>query len=281
MQIIEDIASLRSYISEVKAKEQTIGFVPTMGALHAGHIALVEASQAVCDQTVVSIFVNPTQFGEGEDFDAYPRTIEEDQAKLQISNVDILYLPSVEVMYPDNYQTTIRLPSLMDGLCGDVRPGHFDGVVTVVTKLLNQVTPCKIFMGEKDYQQLEIIKQLVLDINLSVEVVGVPTVRENDGLAMSSRNQYLSDANHENAAKLYQSLQKAANAMQLSPSDVGNIISKELGYLNANGFAKIDYYELRDATTLQPMNVLDRTARLFVAAFLGNTRLIDNIEVKP
>ena len=279
MQIFRDIPALRSAVEMLK-RDGRVALVPTMGALHDGHIALVEEARRHADHVVVSIFVNPRQFGPNEDLDAYPRREAKDAQMLQAAGVALLWAPPVEVMYPDGHATNISLSGVTEGLDGAARPGHFDGVATVVTKLFNQVQPNVALFGEKDYQQLAVIRRMVRDLDLPVEIVGVPTQRAEDGLALSSRNAYLSEDERHNALALPRALGEAARQMEKGAA-VDAAIARAIAMLAAHGFDPVDYVSLCDAQTLEPMAVLDRPARLLGAAKLGRTRLIDNIAVNP
>lgn len=277
MQIVRTVRELREWVGASRAEGRRIGFVPTMGALHAGHMSLVEAALQAYDTVVASIFVNPTQFGPGEDLDAYPRQEAADAKLLERAGVGLLFVPSAQEMYPEGFATTVSVGRLAKPLCGEDRPGHFDGVATVVTKLLNQVCPNAAFFGEKDWQQLTIIRRLTADLDLGVEIVGVPTVREEDGLALSSRNAYLSKEERQTAAKLPEILRTAAVSIAAG-EQVADTLAVGWRSLEEAGFVP-QYLELRDPHTLEPAETLGRPARLFVAARLGKTRLIDNVEV--
>ena len=279
MQIFRDIPALRSAVEMLK-RDGRVALVPTMGALHDGHIALVEEARRHADHVVVSIFVNPRQFGPNEDLDAYPRREAKDAQMLQAAGVALLWAPPVEVMYPDGHATNISLSGVTEGLDGAARPGHFDGVATVVTKLFNQVQPNVALFGEKDYQQLAVVRRMVRDLDLPIEIVGVPTQRAEDGLALSSRNAYLSEDERHNALALPRALGEAARQMEKGAA-VDAAIARAIAMLAAHGFDPVDYVSLCDAQTLEPMAVLDRPARLLGAARLGRTRLIDNIAVNP
>ena len=279
MQIIRDADALEREIDALKA-EGTIAFVPTMGALHDGHMALVAEAKLRGDAVVASIFVNPTQFGPSEDLAVYPRREAADAALLDAAGVAILWAPDVETMYPDGPEATIRAGKAAEGLDGASRPGHFDGVATVVARLFGQVRPDFAIFGEKDYQQLAVIRQMVREHDMPVEIVGVPTQRDADGLALSSRNAYLSEEERAAARTLPRALGEAAQAIEAG-GDVGEALDKARARLEGAGFDPVDYVALHDAETLAPMHVLDRPARLLAAARMGRTRLIDNLPVTP
>ncbi|QAY77146.1 pantoate--beta-alanine ligase [Sphingosinicella sp. BN140058] len=279
MQTVRDIDSLRQAIAELRAEGGTIAFVPTMGALHAGHMALVAEGRRRARHVVASIFVNPTQFGPNEDLATYPRREASDARMLEEEGCEILWAPDVATMYPEGHATTISVGGgIADTLDGEARPGHFAGVATVVAKLFNQVRPDIALFGEKDYQQLAIIRQMVRDLDLPVEIVGVPTQRDADGLALSSRNAYLTEEERRAARALPRALGEAAGAIQAG-GDVAAALAGAREKLAKAGFDPIDYVELRDAVSLQPVMNVDRPARLLAAARLGRTRLIDNLPV--
>ncbi len=276
---VRTIPDLRARVRAWRAQGLRVGFVPTMGALHDGHIALVQTAKARCDKVVVSIFVNPTQFGPNEDFDAYPRNEAADLARLAAANADLAYLPSVDIMYPPGTSTTVNVTGLTERLCGAARPGHFQGVTTVVTKLLLQVLPDAAFFGEKDYQQLKTITRMARDLDIPSEIIGVPTVREADGLALSSRNVYLSPAQRVQALAIPRTLQAVAQRLA-DGSDAGPHLAWGVAELLRSGFDNVDYLELCDAEDLTPLpRTGARPARLIVAARIGKTRLLDNIAV--
>jgi pantoate--beta-alanine ligase len=275
--IARSVAELRRQVGAWRARGERVGLVPTMGALHAGHLALVAAAQAQCRRAVASIFVNPRQFGPHEDFAAYPRPEADDLAKLAAAKADLVWMPPVEEMYPDGFSTTISPGGPAEPLEGAHRPGHFDGVATVVAKLLTQVAPDVAFFGEKDYQQLLVVRRMARDLNLPVEIVGVPTVREPDGLALSSRNVYLSADERRVAPQLHRAMRVAALAIA-GGTPSGSAIARAILALGEAGF-QVEYLELRDAETLAPVDALTKPARLLVAAHLGRTRLIDNIPI--
>lgn len=278
MQIIRRVDRLRSAVSLLRQQGGQVALVPTMGALHAGHMQLVKQARQRADHVVVSIFVNPKQFGANEDLDAYPRQEEADAALLSEAGVAILWAPDVDQVYPAGFATTIGVSGISDGLCGAARPGHFDGVATVVAKLFNQVQPDMALFGEKDYQQLAVIRAMARDLNFALDIIGVPTVRDADGLALSSRNAYLSAEQRAAAAMLPRAMQAGIAVIEAGGAveDATNGIEQAL---LAAGFASVDYVALADAATLEPLARADRPARLLVAARLGTTRLIDNMPV--
>ncbi|MEC9481889.1 MAG: pantoate--beta-alanine ligase [Halomonas sp.] len=279
LRTLSDIASLRREVQDARRQGKRIGLVPTMGNLHQGHLALVEAARTGADVVIASIFVNPLQFGRNEDLDNYPRTLADDQAALEAAGCDMVFIPTSDMLYPhglDN-QTTVHVPCVSEGLCGARRPGHFDGVATVVTMLFNLVQPDLACFGEKDYQQLAVIRKLVADLHLPIEIIGVPTVRADDGLALSSRNGYLTDAQRAQAPRLYQTLCQARTALEAG-QDSDSVLREALGQL-AHGSLKPDYLELRRAADLGPVEDTTRDAILLGAVHLGNARLIDNLKV--
>lgn len=278
MQILRDLPALRAAVEALKNDGKPLVLVPTMGALHEGHMALVEEAKRHGRHVAVSIFVNPKQFGPNEDLDAYPRREAKDAQMLSAAGADILWAPGVDVMYPAGFATNIGVFGVSEGLDGAARPGHFDGVATVVTKLFNQVRPDVAIFGEKDYQQLAVIRRMVADLDLPIEIVGMPTQRAEDGLALSSRNAYLSDEERKAALALPRALGEAKRQMEKG-EPVAAALAKAIATLAGAGFDPIDYVTLVDAGTLEPMDRLDRAARLLGAAKLGRTRLIDNIAV--
>ena len=254
-----------------------LGFVPTMGALHAGHLSLVEEAVARADVTVVSVFVNPSQFGPGEDFDRYERDFEGDLEKLAACGVDYLFHPAAEEVYPDGFQTAVSVGELGDRLCGPARPGHFDGVATVVLKLFNMVRPDFAVFGRKDYQQLAIVRRMVRDFDMDVEIVGMPTKRESDGLAMSSRNAYLGAEQRTRAAAINRALREVAGRFEKGCVDCPTLLSAAREVLRAAKINDIDYLEIADPETLEYRSAAARGDLVAVAARIGTTRLIDNI----
>jgi len=282
VQTIDSLGPLRMVVDTLR-DSGTLALVPTMGALHEGHLALVREAKRRADHVAASIFVNPRQFGEGEDLEAYPRRLKADAALLEKEGVALLWAPTPEAMYPNGYATNISVAGVSEGLCGGDRPGHFDGVATVVCKLFNQVRPDMAFFGEKDWQQLAVIRRMARDLDLvrpHVDAIhGVPTVREKDGLAMSSRNAYLSDEEREQAAALPRAMQ-AAIAVMKQGGDPPKVLAGLREALLDSGFSEVDYAELRDAETLEPLSRIGtRPARLLVAARIGPARLIDNMAI--
>lgn len=271
------IQGLTASLSPARSSKKLIGFVPTMGNLHEGHLTLVREAKKLCDVVVVSIFVNPIQFGAGEDFDSYPRTLEQDSRLLADVGCDIIFAPTVEQMYGTQPRlTNISVGEITDDLCGKSRPGHFDGVAVVVTKLFNIVQPDFAFFGQKDYQQLAVIRQLVQDLNMPLEVIGVPIVRAEDGLALSSRNGYLTEEQRAIAPTIYQSLKQAEQQLHEGQA-LNQVLANISTQLTQAGFV-VDYVEARQ-TNLQPIAQFDQDLVVFVAAKLGATRLIDNLQV--
>ena len=256
----------------------SLALVPTMGALHAGHMALVAEAKQRADKVAASIFVNPAQFGEGEDFGRYPRREEQDARLLDAAGCDLLWIPSVADIYPPGFATKVSVGGVSERWEGEARPGHFDGVATVVAKLLLSVRPDTVLFGEKDFQQLAVIRRLAADLDLGVEIVGVPTVREADGLALSSRNAYLSSEERQQALALPRTLQ-AARAAILSGTPVPEVLHEAHAALRNGGFSRIDYFALVDAATLEPVDRPHGAMRLLAAALIGTTRLIDNLAV--
>ncbi len=280
MQIIREINALRRAVEAIRGAGDRLALVPTMGALHAGHMALVAEARRRAGKVAASIFVNPAQFGPNEDLSRYPRREAEDAAMLEEGGCDLVWAPDAATMYPDGHATRIRVAGVSEPLEGASRPGHFDGVATVVAKLFNQVRPDMALFGEKDFQQLAVIRAMVRDLDIPVEIVGVPTQRDADGLALSSRNAYLSAEERVAVRTLPRVLVEAAQAMR-GGTPVEVALAEGRALLSEAGFDPIDYLALCDPATLQPLSCLDRPARLMVAARLGTTRLIDNIAVEP
>lgn len=280
MQTIRDIPALRHAIAALRSNSTRIALVPTMGALHQGHLTLMREARRHADHVVASIFVNPTQFGPNEDLDAYPRREAEDAALLVQEGVALLWAPPVSAVYPDGHVTTVSVRGLDSVLCGAARPGHFDGVATVVAKLFQQVRPDVALFGEKDWQQLAIIRRMARDLDFDLAIHGVPTVREADGLAMSSRNAYLSSEERAIAGQLPAVLRAVARQAAATRWP-GEVLGAGRDALVKAGFASVDYLELRDGATLALVDQVLEGTRLFVAARIGTTRLIDNIPVAP
>src|SRR5690554_5565821 len=275
---VTTIECLRKQTGHARKNGQRIALVPTMGNLHAGHMSLVETARQHADFTVVSIFVNPLQFGPNEDLDSYPRTLADDQARLTAAGCALLFTPDEALMYPHGMENhcLVHVPDVSEGLCGGSRPGHFDGVATVVTKLLNMVQPDVAVFGEKDFQQLAVIRKMALDLCLPVQIMGAPIVRAADGLALSSRNGYLDENERRVAPQLYQTLQQLAGQLLAGRRDFDTLLEEARQQLQQAGF-RPDYLELRDTTTLQPADEHSRDITILAAAFLGRTRLIDNL----
>jgi pantoate--beta-alanine ligase len=278
MNTVKTVRELRAAVARARGEGKRIAFVPTMGNLHSGHAALVTKAAQRADFVVASIFVNPLQFGAGEDLDSYPRTLAADQERLLQAGCHLLFAPTVEEMYPDgmSVQTRVSVPQLSEGLCGASRPGHFEGVATVVSKLFNMVQPDLAVFGEKDFQQLAVIRAMVRDLNMPIQIIGEPTVRAEDGLALSSRNSYLSPEQRAAAPALYRELSAMADAIRHGQRDYAALIVAAQAQLLAAGF-RPDYLEVRHALTLRPAMIDDRDVVVIAAAYLGTTRLIDNL----
>lgn len=278
MEIIKIPDVMQRKSKELLMEKKTIGFVPTMGALHEGHLSLVRRSRQENDINVVSIFVNPIQFGPSEDFERYPRDIEGDTEKLQKEEVDILFMPDVHLMYPEGFSTYVDVSGISEKLCGQFRPGHFRGVATVVLKLFNIVRPKKAYFGMKDFQQTVIVKQLVKDLNMDIDIVVCPTIREKDGLAMSSRNLYLDKAEREASTVIYRCLVEASDLIKSGITD-GNYIKKIMydRLMKEPAVSKIDYAGVYDPVSLDELSEIKTSALLAIALRIGNTRLIDNM----
>ncbi|MEO1036467.1 MAG: pantoate--beta-alanine ligase [Pseudomonadota bacterium] len=281
MQVIQSLEALRAVLADYRDAGDRTALVPTMGNLHRGHLALAEQATRLADHTVVSIFVNPTQFAEGEDYKTYPRTLDKDTLVLKRSGVDIIFAPSVSEVYPfgQSAATRIHVPEIGDDLCGRHRAGHFDGVASVVCRLLFMVQPHVAVFGEKDYQQLQLLKRLVSDLSIPTQIESAPTVRESDGLAMSSRNQYLSEAERGIAPELHATLQAAATMLAAGEADFDRVEQRAIERLEEAGF-KTDYVAVRDAATLTPPLAASEAFVVLAAGWLGSARLIDNV-VQP
>lgn len=280
MQTFTTVAELRRSLAEARRAGKRVGFVPTMGYLHDGHLALIEASRAQCDVTVVSIFVNPTQFGPNEDLSTYPRDFERDEKLCRDADVAIVFAPAAQEIYPAQFETFVEPGELAKPLCGAFRPGHFRGVATVVCKLFNMVQPDVAFFGQKDFQQCAVVRRMAKDVDLPIEIVTVPTVREADGLAMSSRNRYLSREARRRALAISRGLFAAADEFRSGERDVEKLVAIARGHLET--VDRLQYLELVDGDTLKPAaSPLSRPAALCAAVYVGSTRLIDNVILQP
>ena len=280
MNTVKTVRELRAAVARARSEGKRIGLVPTMGNLHSGHAALVTKAAQRVDFVVASIFVNPLQFGAGEDLDKYPRTLAADQEKLLQAGCHLLFAPNVEEVYPDGMsgQTRVSVPQLSEGLCGASRPGHFEGVATVVCKLFNMVQPDLAVFGQKDFQQLAVIRALVQDLNMPIQIIGEPTVRAADGLALSSRNGYLDEQQRAIAPALYRSLSLIAQAIEQGERDYPKLLAEQQQLLETAGL-RPDYLEIRQATNLRQATADDRDLVILAAAYLGTTRLIDNLHL--
>ena len=276
MEVIHSITDMQRHSEASRQRGQKIAFVPTMGYLHDGHLSLVKAGLGKADQVVVSIFVNPTQFGPGEDLDAYPRDVERDLTLAEAAGAHIVFIPTEEELYPQGYETYVKLESLPNHLCGLSRPVHFRGVATIVTKLFNIVKPHIAVFGQKDFQQLQVIRKMVADLNLDVEIYGAPTVREADGLAMSSRNRYLNQDQRPAALSLFKSLKLADSLVQEGVTDSAQIIAAARKLITTHPGNKIDYITLCDPETLEDINTIRGPVLMALAVKVGPSRLIDN-----
>ncbi len=277
--LIKSIQEMKEIVKNLKSKGKSIGFVPTMGYLHEGHKSLLECSKKDNDITILSVFVNPIQFGENEDFDKYPRDINRD---LEIANsvgVDYLFNPDYKEMYPEGYSTYVVMESLVDKLCGTYRPGHFKGVLTIVNKLFNIVKPDRAYFGKKDYQQYKVIQKMVKDLNMDVEVIGCPLIREKDGLAMSSRNKYLSPEERKSALSLSKALFEAKKRFEEGETNPDKLKELIKNIINSYPNTKIQYVEIVDSETLESKEKVEKGDIIALAVFVGSTRLIDNIEL--
>ncbi len=282
MRTFQQVGPLRSYLRGIREEGKMVGFIPTMGALHEGHLSLIRRAKADCDLVVVSVFVNPTQFGPNEDFDAYPRPLARDLQLASEADADALFAPAVEEMYPNGFHTVVDVPALGSLLDGAHRPGHFQGVATVVTKLLNIVQPQRAYFGQKDYQQLLIIERLARDLNQTSDIVMVPTLRESDGLAMSSRNVYLSPEERQSATIISRALRLAEERIHAGATDPQALQAELAALIATEPLANPDYIALVHHESLQPVTTLDDTPTLVALAIrFGKTRLIDNALVAP
>ncbi len=279
MYVATTIADIRAWVKQARAAGKTVGLVPTMGALHVGHVSLIEAAAAQCDRVVVSVFVNPTQFGPGEDFDEYPRPFESDVAICERHGAHAVFAPSAAEMYQGGTLTWVTVEKLTEPLCGRSRPGHFRGVTTVCAKLFNAVLPDVAFFGQKDGQQAAVIRRMVADLNMPLEIVVCPTVREPDGLAVSSRNQYLGPQERQEATVIYRALQKGGESIHAGQTDAARIIDEMRAVLRGVPALQVEYVSLVDAESLEEIGRVRGKVLLAVAGRLGSTRLIDNILV--
>ncbi len=276
MEVLKTLDAMKAWSRKVQKDGQTLGLVPTMGYLHAGHLSLARKSMSVCDRTVVSIFVNPTQFGSNEDLDTYPRDLEADRHELERLGVDALFLPTGEDMYPEGFQTYVHVEEITDKLCGKSRRELFRGVTTIVLKLFNIVQPHSAFFGEKDRQQLEVIRKMVGDLNLDVAIVGLPIIREPDGLAMSSRNQYLGKAERKTAQSLHEALRQAQQLVAQGESSVATLRSRMRNIIEREGQAQVDYISVCDPQQFEELEEIQGKAMIALAVHVGKARLIDN-----
>ncbi len=280
MKVIEKAAEITACSWELHQKGEAIGLVPTMGLLHEGHLSLIRESKRITSKTVVSIFVNPAQFGPKEDYHRYPRDIEGDIKKCRETGTDLLFLPSVEDIYHEGHRTYVDVEGLSDKLCGRYRPKHFRGVATIVTKLFNIIRPDNAFFGQKDYQQAIIIKRLTTDLNLGVDIIVMPTIRESDGLAMSSRNSYLNSNERDAARILYRSLMLAEDMIRSGKTCSDEVRAKMEGLIASEGSAKIEYISISDPGNLEDIETIAGDVLVAIAVWVGKTRLIDNIIIK-
>lgn len=278
---VKTISEMRALSEDWRKAGETIGLVPTMGYFHQGHLSLMKEARGENDRVVVSLFVNPTQFGPGEDFNIYPRDLEHDRRAAQEVGVDLIFNPNPEEMYPTDFQTYVEVTRVSQGLCGDSRPGHFKGVATIVTKLLNIVRPDRAYFGEKDAQQLRVIQRMVRDLNIPVEIRPVKTIREKDGLAMSSRNSYLSTKERRAALILSKSLFRAADCVREGENEVSKLRNEINELFQTEPLVGLEYLEFRASEDLRPVSKVEGEVLIALAAKVGKTRLIDNITLKP
>jgi pantoate--beta-alanine ligase len=281
MKIIRNIKEQQKYSVDLKRLKQKIGFVPTMGFLHEGHLSLIDSAKELSHKVVASIFVNPTQFGEGEDYGKYPRDEKRDLDKLEERKVDAVFIPTEKEMYPGGFQTSCQVQELTKKHCGKSRPGHFKGVTTIVLKLFNIIQPDLALFGEKDYQQYIIIKRMTKDLNLPIEIVASPIIREKDGLAVSSRNTYLNPEQRDAATVLYKSLLKAKDLIRKGNRDVISLKKEMEKIIDSKNNTRVDYINFVDPQNLENVKNIEKPTRILMAVWVGNTRLIDNMEVKP
>lgn len=278
--VIKTVEETKETVRKWKAQGLTVGLVPTMGFLHEGHLSLIKDAAAENDRVVVSVFVNPKQFAQSEDLESYPRDIERDIMLSEGAGADVVFNPSVDEMYPDDFCSSVSMTGLQGQLCGKTRPGHFAGVCTVVNKLFNIVMPDRAYFGEKDAQQLAIIRHMVKDLNMNLKVVGCPTVREADGLAKSSRNSYLSEDERKAAAVLYRALTAARDMIDAGERDVTSVVEKMRGIIEAEPLADVEYIDIVDGDTIEKIDSIGGNVLIALAVFIGRTRLIDNISMR-
>ena len=281
MEVIKTIKEMKEFSSQARQKGQTIAFVPTMGFFHEGHLSLMREGRKLGDLLIISLFVNPTQFGPSEDFQKYPKDLEKDGKMAEGVGVDVLFAPDASEMYPPDHQTTVRVEKVTQELCGRSRPVHFQGVATVVTMLFNIVMPHMAIFGEKDFQQLLMIRQMVKDLCMEIEIIGMPTIREADGLAMSSRNSYLSPKERQAALALYRALKKAEDLLQKGERLAEKIQKGMMEILLSEPLVKIDYVQICNASTLEDVHEIKGDVVIALAAYVGQTRLIDNLVYRP
>ncbi len=281
MQVIDEPSAIQRCCESLRREGKTIGLVPTMGAFHEGHLSLTRSACADNDIVVVSIFVNPIQFGRGEDFDSYPRDLSGDLAQAERARVDLVFAPPVEAIYPKGFQTYVDVTEITEGLCGASRPGHFRGVTTVVAKLFNLIMPHRAYFGQKDYQQSMAVRRLAADLNFDLDIIVLPTVREADGLAMSSRNIRLTPPQRRAASVLYASLSRAEERVKIGERSAKTIVDAVRAMIEGEPLARIDYVALCHPETLQPLDRIDGPTLLAIAVRFGETRLIDNCIITP
>lgn len=277
MEVIRKINEMQTWVYSIKDRKESIGFVPTMGALHEGHVSLMRSARDENDELVVSIYLNPTQFDNKEDFDNYPRRLDKDIEIVERENADVVFAPDTEEMYPEGFCTYVTQDKLTDTMCGRLRPGHFNGVATIVTKLFNIVKPDRAYFGQKDYQQSVVIKKLAADLNMEIDVKVLPTVRDEDGLALSSRNKRLSPEERRSALCIYGSLLKAKSMFASNIKDAKEIIEEMTAIIKKAKHTRIDYISIVNAHTLEDVSLINGKAVAAVAVWIGNTRLIDNL----
>ncbi len=280
MELIDQIQAMQTFSKQLRKEGKIIGFVPTMGYLHEGHLSLIRQARKECDTVIISIYVNPTQFGGGEDYERYPRDIERDKRLAREEGVDIIFSPTDSEMYPEEYSSFVEVEKLTENLCGRSRPGHFRGVTTVVIKLFNIVQPDIAYFGQKDMQQAIVIKRMVRDLNIPIEIKVLPIIREKNGLVLSSRNEYLNPEERRAAPILYRSLERAKSIIGSGEKESKRIINEMKGMIQKEGLVKIDYISIVDPETLENLDTIKDGALIAMAVWIGKTRLIDNIVVK-